>query len=88
MSGKNVLIKGCPIHLPNDVYEGKGDFYISYNDYDTSIYGSDTTALVIGNMEQILNGNHIANYKNLSLTDCLTYFKNNSGLINKYSEKL
>jgi hypothetical protein len=32
------------IFIPNDVIEGNG-FYISYNDYDVSIYGSDTTII-------------------------------------------
>ena len=83
---------GIPFIVPNEIV-GEGDgFYISYNNVDTSDYGSDTTALVIGQMEHfyILNGNHTANYLPLikkGLNHCLKYFNKNKKLINKFSEK-
>jgi len=78
---------------PNIVLDGPNDeCYISYNYYDTDIYGTVTTALVKGNMEQffILNGNHMEEYKkllHLGFTACFDYFKRNVNLINKLSEK-
>ncbi|MEF2278302.1 hypothetical protein V3W47_08310 [Deinococcus sp. YIM 134068] len=49
--------------IPNRITEGD-DFYISYNAVDTSIYGSDSTALVWGEMQgfYILNGDHRERY--------------------------
>lgn len=74
---------------PNSIID-KEDYYISYNDYDTDIYGSDTTALVIGQMIHfyILNGDHRKNYNSLNtFEECMNYFKENISMINKYSEK-
>ena len=74
---------------PNFVTD-KDNFYISYNDYDSDIYGSDTTALVFGQMEAfyILNGDHRKNYTLLKgFNACLEYFKKNIIHINKYSEE-
>ena len=78
----------CP--SPNQVYQFK-DFYISYNYKDHDIYGCETTALVIGNMEKflILDGDHREQYEPLvekGLDSCLEYFNNNIHLKNKYSE--
>lgn len=75
----------------NTVLNGEG-FCISYNDYDTGIYGSDTTALVFGQMEKfyVLNGDHRENYESLiskGFEACLDYFKANTDKMNKYSEK-
>lgn len=77
-------------HLPNTIMEGDG-FYVSYNDYDVDFYGSDTTALVLGQMERfyILNGDHRAQYQGLirdGFDACLSYFKENLQQANKYSE--
>lgn len=75
----------------NKKYEG---YYISYNNYDIDTYGSDTTALVLGlqmNKFFILNGNHIEQYKKLStegFNACLEYYKNNTELQNKFSDKI
>lgn len=65
------------------------DHYISYNWKDTDIYGSDTTAIVIGQMQRfyILNGNHWENLVDLSFEDCIAYFERNANLINKMSNK-
>ncbi|ABQ28941.1 hypothetical protein [Acidiphilium cryptum] len=48
---------------PNLILNGNG-FYVSYNDFDRGIYGGDTTALVLGQMERffILNGDHRGQY--------------------------
>lgn len=81
-------------NYPNEVVEsGNDEFYISYNIIDHMIYGSITTAIVIGQMQHfyILNGDHRKEYAALipkGLIACLTYFLEHSDLINKYSEKV
>ena len=86
------IIDGKSLFVPNSAIDGNG-FYISYNDHDTSVYDCDTTALVFGQMQKfyILNGDHRSGY--LPLVDkgfgaCLTYFEENVGDINKYSERV
>lgn len=85
-------IKGFRFLVPNMVTEHDA-FYISYNNYDIGIYGSDTTALVGGDGQgpfYILNGDHREEYgKRVSLgfQACLDYFKDNMQDIAKYSEK-
>ncbi len=87
-------ICGFPVVIPNITIEGDG-FYISYNDYDAHIYGSDTTALVLDNGKSrehfyILNGDHRENYLpliELGFFACFEYFKQNINQINKYSER-
>lgn len=79
-----------PIRVPNDVIDGDG-FYVSYNDVDAAIYGSDTTALVIGQMQAfyILDGNHMAAYAPLieqGLEACLGYFASRPELVNAKSD--
>lgn len=81
-----------PVIVPNTTMDGDG-LYVSYNDRDTAIFGSDTTALVWGQMEKfyVLNGDHRAAYAQLmdrGFEACLGYFKANLMLINKYSEKI
>lgn len=68
-------------------------FYISYNNIDTSpsLYGSDTTALVKGQMDYfyILNGDHYSKYKKLipqGFDACMAYFLDNLHLMNKRSD--
>ncbi len=85
-------IEGFPVMIPNQTKD-YGSFYISYNNYDTHIYGCDTTALVVGQMEKffILNGDHREAYDKLSdqgFDACLKYFIDNSDSISKYSEKI
>lgn len=80
-----------PLHVPNDTIHGEG-FYISYNAHDSGIYGSDTTALVVGQMEAfyILNGDHMGEYFRrigAGFEACLEYFEENIEQINKYSEQ-
>ncbi len=78
--------------VPNTTIDGNG-FYISYNDVDTDIYGSDTTALVFGQMEKfyILKGDHRAQYMPL-ITDgfdaCLSYYKEHIEDAHERSDKL
>jgi hypothetical protein len=80
-----------PTNVPNDLISGDG-FYVSYNAHDVAIYGSDTTALVKGQMEAfyILQGNHMAAYAPLidvGFDACMDYFETNSELISKFSDK-
>lgn len=81
----------------NEVFELNGDkykgFYVSYNDYDTIIYGDVTTAIVLeGDLMEfiILNGNHTEAIKNLKnedgvvmFEDCLNYCKEHISKLNK-----
>ncbi|WP_024910546.1 hypothetical protein [Chania multitudinisentens] len=88
----NTSIGVVPIVIPNDVMDGNG-FYVSYNSVDSQIYGSETTALVFGQMQRfyILNGDHRAEYSLLidqGFNACLNYFVENLDVINKYSEAL
>lgn len=76
-----ILTKSGPMQLsiPNETIQADG-FYVSYNDTDYDIYGSDTTALVFGQMERffILNGDHRRQYLDLmkdGFHACLDYFK-------------
>lgn len=81
-----------PVLVPNVVADGDG-FYVSYNDHDISIYGCDTTTLVVGQMENfyILNGDHRTQYSRLigkGFDACLSYFKANARDANRFSDKL
>lgn len=74
----------------NLILAGDG-FYVSYNEYDTAIYGCDTTALVVGQMEKfyILNGDHREKYSSLierGFDACMSYFQENISLINIRSD--
>ncbi|MDF2880132.1 MAG: pPPM1a [Clostridiaceae bacterium] len=84
---------GVPLFIPNDISIQTTEFYISYNDRDTSLYGDVTTALVQNNPVKflILNGNHSKEYKEIiskggGYSDCLEYFKNNLDKKSKFSE--
>lgn len=75
---------------PNRIVNGDG-FYISYNSHDISIYGCDTTALVLGQMEAffILNGDHRVGFSKIidqGFDACMGYFRDNAKDINKRSE--
>lgn len=79
------------------VKTGSPHWHISYNDVDYGIYGTDTTALVIGQSEHfiILNGNHIEAFKEIiakksgmTLTMCLAYIRNNEHLLNRRSDPM
>lgn len=65
------ISNGILVTIPNktdDVDTGSPHWYISYNNRDNQTYGSDTTALVLGQMEYffILNGDHRQAFK-----DCI-----------------
>lgn len=81
-----------PVPVPNTIVDA-GDFYISYNDTDIAIYGSETTALVVGQMEKfyILKGDHRAQYLSLiakGFDACLAYYKENLKDAHEHSDKL
>lgn len=83
-----------PVMQYNSTVHGEG-FYVSHNDRDVSpsMYGAETTALVLGQMEKfyILNGDHREAYTALigsGYEACLNYFKANLAVINKRSEQL
>ncbi len=98
------VISGVPVTIPNrtdDVETGSPHWYISYNNYDRATYGSDTTALVLGQMEYflILNGDHRQGLKNAienpdirlcrsRLGRCLAYVRDHRDKLNKMSDPL
>lgn len=89
-----LFMSGHPMiySVPNRI-DDYGSFYVSYNNIDYAIYGSDTTALVVGQMEKfyILDGDHRQAYKELApkgLMACIDYFHKNSDKINKFSDKI
>ena len=92
-TGKYVVLpNGFACFVPNTVIPADG-FYISYNNVDISIYGSDTTAIVADNETHyyVLNGDHRVAYSALipnGLAACLEYFAKNAQLINKHSNRL
>lgn len=80
------------ISSPNSVVD-HGKYYISYNARDCGIYGGETTALVIGQMEKfyILMGDHRTDYARLAhlgLDACLDYFRSNMNHAHKFSDRL
>lgn len=85
-------LPNMPLSVPNRLTQGDG-FYISYNDVDGHIYGSDTTALVVGQMRAfyILKGDHRAAYAPLieqGFDACLDYYRANPGMASSLSDKL
>ncbi|MDU8350777.1 hypothetical protein RYA05_02595 [Pseudomonas syringae pv. actinidiae] len=81
-----------PLVSHNSVVAGS-DFYVSHNDHDISIYGCETTALVVGQMQAfyVLNGDHREAYKALianGFDACLDYFKANIEHANKHSDRI
>lgn len=98
-------IGSIPVISPNAVlyenkspveYEGRkyGGFCISYNNYDADVYGSDTTAVVLGQMEKffVLNGDHAQalteTAKTAGFEGCLGYFRSHVSEINKFSDRV
>jgi hypothetical protein len=80
------------VSVPNEAMPGDG-FYISYNDVDQGIYGSDTTAIVVGQMQRffILNGDHREGYAPLiqqGFDACIAYYEAHISESNKFSDKL
>jgi len=83
---------GCEVmgSTPNSVVMGE-NFYISFNDQDTDLYGCETTALVFGQMEKfyILKGDWRAQYSKIldqGFDACLAFFKENIGDIHNFSD--
>lgn len=75
---------------PNQIAGGDG-FYVSFNDVDHAIYGCDTTALVVGQMQAfyILDGDHRQDYAPLieeGLDACLGYFRSHIDQMNERSD--
>lgn len=60
---------------PNSIVSHDG-WYISYNAVDHAIYGYDTTAIVIGQMQTffVMKGDHRQQLKGLSLSESIAYF--------------
>ena len=83
----SVTIKGTPISVPNVVTQKK-DYYVSYNNYDISSYGCDTTAIVIEKTSAflILNGDHREALKNMSISEACAYFHSKPDLKNHRSD--
>lgn len=96
-------IKGINCIIPNTVPFVSTDktFFISYNNYDTNVYGTDTTALVIGqgSIFLVLNGNWVAKFNQLivdidnkdndKIFDIfLDFVYANRKSLNKYSDKI
>lgn len=82
------MIQGIPVGVPNVTETTAKGYYVSYNNYDRRIYGSDTTAIVIHrtNAFLILNGDHREKLRGLSLEDACKYFHTNAGKKNKRSD--
>lgn len=76
------------MHLskPN-ITESYQKHYLSYNVGDAILFGSDTTAIVVGQMERfyVLDGNHMEQLKGKTLSECMSYFQENKKLKSKFS---
>jgi hypothetical protein len=77
--------------IPNTTMDGAG-FYVSHNDHDTAIYGCETTALVLGQMERfyLLKGDHRRQYAErlaLGFEACLDYYRANLADAHSFSDK-
>jgi len=96
----NQVLGGIPCTIPNrtdEVETGSPHWYVSYNNRDTAEYGSDTTALVLGQMECffVLNGDHREGLKACiasgdfgtpALVRCLAYLREHVGELNLKSD--
>jgi len=90
------FLGGVPCNVPNrtdDVVTGSPHWYVSYNNYDQAVYGSDTTALVLGQVEYILilNGDHrdglracitVKDLATSRLNRCLAYVREHKAELN------
>ena len=70
------IVNGIQLLVPNFITHETQDYYVSYNNYDLKIYGSDTTAIVIGKTGAflILNGDHREALRGMSLSEACDYF--------------
>jgi len=77
---------------PNQIIRYTAEHFLSYNDVDGVIYGGETTAIVLGQMQLflILNGNHCYDLEEASREDglqgCIDYFIDHINQANKMSE--
>lgn len=98
-------VGGVPVVVPNKVvfetseqveYNGKAydGFYVSHNSHDTDVYGGETTAIVLGQMQMffILNGDHTEELKEAAtmggLLECMEYFHEHKYDANERSDML
>lgn len=84
----SVRLAGIPVTVPNVVDNSPVGYYVSYNNYDTYIYGCDTTAIVIRRTSAflILNGDHRKELAGMSLEQACAYFHANAHLKNHHSQ--
>ena len=90
----NIFNSALPNRI-NDINTGSKHWYISYNNHDINIYGSATTALVIGEGEcfLLLIGDHREalsecikrNDGSTRLVRCLNYIRDNKHIMHSYS---
>lgn len=82
----------------DDVVTGSPHWYVSYDNETIADYGSDTTALVLGQMEYflVLNGDHRRGFKdyikergNLTMLGaCLQYVRDHKDALNYMSNAI
>lgn len=84
----HILVDGYPVFVPNKVEDSGIGYYVSYNNHDDSIYGCDTTAIVIDKTGAflILNGDHGKTITGMSLKDVCQYFHDHADLHNHMSD--
>lgn len=82
------LPNGTPVGVPNEIAKSTKEFYVSYNNFDTSLYGSDTTAICVARSSAflVLNGDHRSALKDLSYQEACAYFHSRPELKNKFSD--
>lgn len=81
------VLGGIPVTVPNEVQDRHG-YQVSYNNVDIALYGSDTTAIVVGSTGAflVLNGDHRQALAHASLEEACAYFHANAELKNEYSD--
>jgi len=75
---------------PNKITRDAKEFYISFNYRDRRIYGGETTAVVVGQMQRfyILMGDHTKALADLSFNDCLNYLHDHKDQYSNISDDL
>ena len=84
-----ILPNGIIGNIPNRVTDADG-FYVSYNNVDSGLYGCDTTAVVVGQMQRfyILKGNHEKQLIGKTFEECLNYIHDYINLFHESSDPL
>lgn len=80
---------GIPYTTYNVVDDTDHGYYVSYNNYDYAIYGSDTTAIVLEvprTVFLILNGDHREVLDGLNRKEAIAYFHSNKKFKNEKSD--